>query len=581
MSGARPFSPLSRICALNGSVCFLYEVHISSKPEVSLSYLKLQWKSGSKRHIIEYGMVRKDIPTSQASMTHAQMLTFALNPSCQTTLSPALKQRACDRCRGRKTRCDGLEPCKTCARVGVDCLYAIPSKPRGRRPRNIKPQRADESDIPVTPESLGSDHSIGCDDRTIWSPSTDRSVEQTSSITTNEFADTYCFPTDNNAMTSTATTWSLSTEHRGYHLPLRTFPSLTFAPYIELFFERLYPIFPVLDIQKLRGVVAGLSRSDSEWQVSFEDYALLTSLSAAVNLQLNLHNEECLNDAFQTLLHQPRRLSNTDRTNLTFISAENFMTHCLQTRRQWDYVGSPTEANIMTSFFLFEYYGNKNNSQTAWYYLREAIGFALAMRLDEPETYENPPSSNSQRLFWLLFITERAYALQHRNTVILRPSIPLPLVYDSDQPQLVYGFVNLVRVFTRVDEQFLTAWKNKPVAHLEDNKHLDIIYTSTPLVQPCGSDDLSEMATNLEIVETQFLDISVTEKWLPLLQWQLNNGRRLTSTTAAYPMTTSEKPPQYYPYFPFKVSQDLLKIIGGANRRSLESHGIGMVGSLL
>lgn len=502
------------------------------------------------------------------------MLTFALNPSCQTTLNPALKQRACDRCRRRKTRCDGLEPCKTCARVGVECLYAIPSKPRGRRPRTTKSEKLNEADVPVTPESLESEHSIGHDDRTIWSPVME--LEQRSTVPTDEIADSY-YTAPSRTDSQMASTWSLSTHYRGYQMSLKTFPSLTFAPYIELFFERLYPIFPVLDLQKLRGVVAGLSAHDSDWPISLEDYALLTSLSAAVNLQLNLHNEECLNDAFQTLLVQPRRLSNTDRTNLTFISAENFISHCLQTRQQWAYMESPTEANIMTSFFLFEYYGNKNNSQMAWYYLREAIGFALAMRLDEPETYDNPPSANSQRLFWLLFITERAYALQHRNTVILRPSIPLPRVADSEQPKLVYGFVNLVRVFTRVDEQFLTAWKNKPVKHLEDNEHLDIMYTSSTPRQQIISNEMTGSTASLEIVETQFLDISVTEKWLPLLQWQLKNGRRVTSTTAAYPMTTSEKPPQFHPLFPFKVSQDLLRIIAGASRRSLESHGIGMV----
>lgn len=522
-------------------------------------------------------MVKQSMFSSQASMTQAQMLTFALNPSCQTTLNPALKQRACDRCRRRKTRCDGLEPCRTCARVGVECLYALPSKPRGRRPRTSKSQKIDEVDNVITPESLESDQSLGYDERTLWSPTVE--PEQRSAVTANEVPDTY-YVSPSDTETQVAPTWSLNTQHKGYLLPLRTFPSSTFAPYVELFFERLYPIFPVLDLQKLRRVVAGLSVSDTDLQISFEDYALLTSLSAAVNLQLNLHNEECLNDAFQTLLHQPRRLSNTDRTNLTFISAENFIAHCLQTRRQWDYMGRPTEANIMTSFFLFEYYGNKNDSQMAWYYLREAIGFALAMRLDEPDTYESPPSPNSQRLFWLLFITERAYALQHRNTVILRPSIPLPRVFDAEQPKLVYGFVNLVQVFTRVDEQFLTAWKNKPVTYLEDDEHLDpMCYSSTPR-QHNLSNDMNESAINLEIVETQFLDISVTEKWLPLLQWQLKNGRRLTSTTAAYPMRTSERPPSFYPYFPFKVSQDLLNIIGGANRRSLESHGIGMVSCL-
>lgn len=504
-----------------------------------------------------------------------QMLTFSLNPSGQATLSPALKQRACDRCRGRKTRCDGLEPCRTCSRVGVECQYKLPEKPKGRRPRSSKPQKISEQHVTITPESLQTDNFSSCTERTVWTPSLESPLE---------FPDTLndVFPSVHHANTQsplarTVPIWGPSIQYGMYQPPMKTFPPSTFSPYIELFFDRLYPILPVLDLQKLREIVAEPSETDFDWQISKEDYALLTSLSAAVILQLNLHNQECLNDAFQTLLHQHRRLSNADRTNLTFISAENFITHCLQARQQWDFAAEPNEKCIMTSFFLFEFYGNKNQSQKAWYYLREAIGFALAMRLDEPATYEDPPSHNSQRMFWLLFITERAYALQHRNTVLLRPSIPLPRVFDSEQPELVHGFVCLVKVFTSVDEHFLSAWKDKPTASGVVSGHQEPINISSPPDGYNSPTDVEMSLANLKISETQFLDISVTQKWLPLLQWQLKNGRRLTSTTAAYPVTTSDRPPPFHPYFPFKVSQDLLKIIAGANRRSLESHGIGMV----
>lgn len=502
------------------------------------------------------------------------MLTFALNPSGQATLSPALKQRACDRCRGRKTRCDGLEPCRTCSRVGVECLYMLPAKPKGRRPRSIKLQKISEPASPITPESLESDRSSSCNEPALWSPSLELQPEFSDTLS-EVFPSIHYTPTQESSVPITPT-WEPSIHHGGYQPPMKTFPPFTFAPYIELFFDRLYPILPVLDLQKLREIVTGSSTTEDDWQISREDYALLTSLSAAVILQLNLHNQECLNDAFQTLLHPPRRLSNADRTNLAFISAENFIAHCLQARQQWDFTADPNEKSIMTSFFLFEFYGNKNQSQKAWYYLRESIGFALAIRLDDPATYDNPPSNNSQRLFWLLFITERAYALQHRNTVILRPSIPLPRVFDSEQPELVYGFVRLVKVFTGVDEQFLVAWKNKPtVSHVAGGLKgsVNILNPSDEL----SPDDLEISFANLKIVETQFLDISVTQKWLPLLQWQLKNGRRLTGTNATYPAATSDGPPSFHPYFPFRVSRDLLQIIAGANRRSLESHGIGMV----
>lgn len=178
-------------------------------------------------------------------------------------------------------------------------------------------------------------------------------------------------------------------------------PTATFLPYVKLFFDRLYPVFPVLEKYSLpsEGTVSDpLHRS-------WDRYALLTSLAAAVTEQLNIvgtspgYQSDWSGGAFPP-----------DETTREFYSAEYWTQQTLQARLRWDFMGDPNEATIMTSFFLFEYYGNKNCSQRAWYYLREAIGFALAIGLDDPDTYLNLDPKVSQRrcrLFWLLFITER------------------------------------------------------------------------------------------------------------------------------------------------------------------------------
>lgn len=512
-----------------------------------------------------------------SSLTPGQMLTFALNPSSQTSLSPALQQRACDRCRHRKTRCDGLNPCKTCSRAGAECLYILPQKPKGRRPRSSKASKASE-DVRVIPASLDSSNPDPDGQLPDWTPAPEPQSEPSS------FRDTL-LPDFGPSCLAGSVGWSppvrTSTGSYGVRpLPLKHFPSFTFMPYLELFFDRLYPIFPVLEHHRLRDIVSGAHTRAADWEISSESYALLTSLSAAVILQLNLHDQTCLEDAFHILSHQPGHLSRSDRTNLTFISAENFIFHCLQARGEWDYMATPSEAGIMTSFFLFGYYGNQTQSAKAWYYLREAIGFALAMRMDEPEMYASLPAVDAQRqcrLFWLLFISERAYALQHRSTVILRPSIPLPHAPSSQHPGLIYGFVNLVSVFRQVDKDFVTAWKAKPGSQLAMGGPQDDSSNPVPLDNRSCTGDLSVMMANKEIVEIQYLDISVTQKWLPLIEWQLKNGRRLISTIATHPISTSTQPPSFYPKFPFKISQELLTIISRANRRALESHGIGMV----
>jgi hypothetical protein len=85
----------------------------------------------------------------------------------------------------------------------------------------------------------------------------------------------------------------------------------------------------------------------------------------------------------------------------------------MQARQQRGFIEEPDEWTVLTSFFLFAYHGNLNQSQLAWYYLREAIGFIEALGLDEKNTYTGLDMETAQRrcrIFWLLFITERSVA---------------------------------------------------------------------------------------------------------------------------------------------------------------------------
>lgn len=181
-------------------------------------------------------------------------------------------------------------------------------------------------------------------------------------------------------------------------------PTSTFIPYVNLFFERLYPVFPILDRDSLPSEETLSDPNHSTW----DRYALHTSLAAAVTVQLNIVGSSTTASTGQ----QPWSdlgYSSIDKSG-NFCSADFWIHQALQARSQWDFMSNPSEATIMTSFFLFEYYGNKNQSQRAWYYLREAIGFALAIGLDDQDTYENLDPKVAQRLcrlFWLLFITER------------------------------------------------------------------------------------------------------------------------------------------------------------------------------
>ncbi len=82
----------------------------------------------------------------------------------------------------------------------------------------------------------------------------------------------------------------------------------------------------------------------------------------------------------------------------------------MQARQQRGFIEEPDEYTILTSFFLFAYHGNLDQPRSAWYYLREAIGFIQTLGLDEAATYADFDMETAQRrcrIFWLLFITER------------------------------------------------------------------------------------------------------------------------------------------------------------------------------
>ena len=183
-------------------------------------------------------------------------------------------------------------------------------------------------------------------------------------------------------------------------------PTTAFLPYVTLYFDRLYPVFPVLDNETLP-----CEETQGDFQEpSWDQYGLLSALAGAATVQLNIIGTSSsggLSD--QSTIWSDPGLRQDDHTT-TCYSAEFWIDQALEARRKWDFMSDPGEATIMTSFFLYVYYGNRHQPRKAVYYLREAISFALAIGLDDPDTYHGLSPKVAQRrcrLFWLLFVTER------------------------------------------------------------------------------------------------------------------------------------------------------------------------------
>lgn len=313
-------------------------------------------------------------------------------------------------------------------------------------------------------------------------------------------------------------------------------PNERFLPYIQLFFNHLFPIQPIID----RSVYLDPALYDKSSCLGSETYALLCALSAATIVQLNATAEL---PSFQTP------------------EAEVLIKECLRARLRFDYIGRPTTTTIMTSFFMFAFYGNDEKAEKAWHYLQESISFTECLDMDDERAYDELDPIEAQwrrRLYWLLFVTERAYSIQRRKPARLHASIQLPLSLESEDPALLNGFVNLVHLFSAIGDQFVNVWRG------------------TRRGSPCSAPWLAETQRSLDgvaiapgnIPETQQLDISVSREWLHVLAWQLGVRDRLISGKGEGSMRLE---------YPVELARRVVCITERANTQALDSHGIGMV----
>ncbi|KAK5170830.1 hypothetical protein LTR04_003089 [Oleoguttula sp. CCFEE 6159] len=319
-------------------------------------------------------------------------------------------------------------------------------------------------------------------------------------------------------------------------------PSKMFLPYVTLFFTHLYPIMPIID----RKVYLNPELYTKYSCLTSENYAFLSALSAATIVQLDVAAQ----------LTQDSNVLQADCGP----PGELYISECLRERQRYDYIENPITLTVMTSFFIFCYYGNLERHEKAWHFLQESISFAQVLNLDDEHAILELDPTEAQwrrRLYWLLFITERAYAIQRRKHTRLHPSIQLPLVFSSEDAQLLNGFVNLVHLFSAVNDDFVKVWRGQRKKSL----------CSEPwLAGTQHALDATAFALQ-DVTETQQLDIEVSREWLHVLAWQMGVSNGLLWSPHDEFMRLD---------YPVGLAKKVVKITQGANPVALDSHGIGM-----
>ncbi|KAI2787722.1 hypothetical protein POX_f08097 [Penicillium oxalicum] len=445
---------------------------------------------------------------------------------------PSFKQ-ACDNCRRRKIKCSRELPCDKCQRLLLSCSYSDVLRRKGPKFRTLYPL------APIHPLSARNDTSqeqLYTDQDSypegsygLSSPASPAFViPDAAQYVPPDLSDTLSQLPPPELVSSPDSTDSMNESIRGpsgqmLPRPRRLSPQILLA-HVNVYLKYLFPIMPVVRGDQLR------RDSQQPELLSPSRYAFLASLCAATHIQLKLDGD--------TPVPEPARLQSLDDGQSLF-SGEKLLSEALRARRDCDIVEEVSVESLLTSFFLFASYGNLDKQSHAWYYLCEAISMTFSLGLHRESTYAElsvEDAEERRRVFWLLFITERGYALQQAKPVMLRSSIHKPQVLCSEDPILAYGGSRR------------PAGATSPTSSIQSS-----------LCKPVSLDG---------VMEIQQVDILITQQWLQAMMWKLSMSH------ATQPGNHDDRVLPFH--LPVMVGKAVMGVIGSASQGAVDAHGIGM-----
>ncbi|KAH0425234.1 hypothetical protein CcaCcLH18_11068 [Colletotrichum camelliae] len=186
-------------------------------------------------------------------------------------------------------------------------------------------------------------------------------------------------------------------------------------------------------------------------------------------------------------------------------------------------------AQVQTSFFLYCIYFCLNNDNAAWFYIREAMTILQTLRYHEEATYNEiaDPSTKkyARRIFWVLFITERAYAMQRHRPLTLQPMLDLPQIDPlSPDAKILPGFLELISLFRPFDTDFIATWNSSTPSSISKSAEPEQLAR----LQNTLSNALANVSN---FSPMQQADLLITREWLKVIVWKLCVSRTLLSGT--------------------------------------------------
>lgn len=408
-------------------------------------------------------------------------------------------KRACDACHRRKVRCNSRQPCGNCSQAGLSCTYdAIPQKkgPKGSRAKVISELRETQK------------HS----DPTSWM--------------LHDGSSNYASPPHS------PTQYARASGLLSHEL---------IEGCADFFFTKMYPTMPILYKDQVRNAVGEMGHS-------VESYCLITSFLGFMLIQPGI--------VLKTghLMDQPAGSVTNPKMGSVL------MEEAIRVRKNYDYVENPTVNTVITSFFLFGCAFSLNKHNTSWFHLREATALAQILGMQDENTYmfDNVVEmSRKRRLFWLLFVTERAYALQKHRPLTLHATINLPTVDQDPTNYSLAGFIYLVNLYRPFDDTFIGLWNKSRT-------------DCSPLTLARLQQQLTEaLPPFLSTTESQAADLRTSQQWLRTMVWQLSIANGFLSSTSLDTSMTFR--------YPIEIAKDLVEVTRQFSKQSMEIHGIGLI----
>jgi len=250
------------------------------------------------------------------------------------------------------------------------------------------------------------------------------------------------------------------------------------------------------------------------------------------------------------------------------LTVDFFIKETYRAREFFDQVESPSLASVQTSFFLFFSLSQRGKDNSAWLHLRESITMLQLLNLHEEDSYTTMTDSCyatlSRRTFWLLFITEQAYALQRHLPLTLRRPIRLPIVADDQEATIIYGFLDSVNLFRNFGDGFMALWNSTERDHTR-------LVSPRPFIKL--QESLKDAIPNVrDRSEVQQADLLITRQWLKMIVWQLCLKKGMLSSNPIIDSMSF--------HYPIDIARDVTLVTRLLPLEAFQANGVGILGKI-